>query len=82
MTSATSLVSMEEWLERELPARGLPGHVASHMKVMAQLHADDRYDRLTRDFEAILGRPATSIRDYVAKHPELFRPNEPARGLA
>jgi hypothetical protein len=42
------------------------------MKVMAQLHADNRYDRLTHDFEAIIGRPATSIRDYVASHPELF----------
>jgi hypothetical protein len=42
------------------------------MKVMAQLHADNRYDRQTHDFEAIIGRPATSIRDYVANHPELF----------
>ena len=75
-------VPMGEWLERELPARGLPGHVASHMKVMAQLHADNRYDRLTHDFEAIFGRPPTSIRDYVAKHPELFGPGEPARGPA
>ena len=65
-------VPMEEWRERELPARGLPEHVASHLKAMAQLHADNRYDRLTHDFEAIIGRPATSIRDYVANHPELF----------
>src|SRR5262249_20631603 len=61
-----------DWRERELPARGLPQHVAGHMKVMAQLHADNRYDRLTHDFEAIIGRPATSVRDYVANHPELF----------
>jgi hypothetical protein len=27
---------------------------------------------LTHDFEAIVGRPATSIREYVAGHPELF----------
>jgi uncharacterized protein YbjT (DUF2867 family) len=65
-------VPMAEWRERELAARGLPEHVASHMKVMAQLHADNRYDRLTHDFEAIIGRPATSIRDYAANHPELF----------
>lgn len=75
-------VPMEEWLERELPARGLPGHVAGHMKVMAQLHADNRYDRLTDHFEAIIGRPATSIRDYVAKHPELFGPRGPAAKAA
>src|SRR5262245_53674011 len=72
-------VPMAEWRERELAARGLPEHVASHLKTMAQLHADNRYDRLTHDFEAIIGRPATSIRDYVAKHPELFAPNKPAR---
>jgi uncharacterized protein YbjT (DUF2867 family) len=65
-------VPMAGWRERDLAARGLPGHVASHMKVMAQLHADNRYDRLTHDFERIIGRRATSIRDYVANHTELF----------
>ena len=65
-------VPMAEWRDRKLAARGLPEHVAGHMKVMAQLHADNRYDRLTHDFEAIIGRPPTSIRDYVANHPELF----------
>jgi len=63
---------MEEWRTSELSTRGLPEHVASHIKTMAQLHADNQYDRLTHDFETIIGRPATSIRDYVASHPELF----------
>jgi uncharacterized protein YbjT (DUF2867 family) len=71
-------VPMGEWRERELSARGLPEHVASHMRTMAQLHADNRYDRLTHDFEAIIGRPATSIREYVAKHPEIFGSSKPA----
>jgi uncharacterized protein YbjT (DUF2867 family) len=65
-------VPMAEWREKELAARVLPDHVASHLKTMAQLHADNRYDRLSHDFESILGRPATSIRGYVANHPELF----------
>ncbi len=65
-------VPMAEWRDRELAARGLPEHVAGHGKVMAELHADNRHDRLTRDFEAITGRPATSIRDYVASPPEPF----------
>lgn len=68
-------VPMDEWRDRELPARGLPTHVASHMKTMAQLHADNRYDRLTHDFEAITGKPATSIRDFVAMHPGVFGPS-------
>ena len=63
---------MEEWRTSELSTRGLPEHVACHIKTMAQLHADNQYDRLTHDFETIIGRPATSIRDYVASHPELF----------
>jgi uncharacterized protein YbjT (DUF2867 family) len=70
-------VPMAEWRDRDLLPRGLPGHVASHLKTMAQLHADNRYDRLTPDFERIIGRPATSIREYVAEHPELFDPGKP-----
>ncbi len=62
----------EEWRDRELRARGLPDHVHKHFLTMAQLHADGRYDRLTHDVETITGRPATSIRDYVASHPEIF----------
>jgi hypothetical protein len=41
---------------------------------MARLHAAGRYDRLTHDVEALLGRPATSARDFVARHAELFGP--------
>jgi NAD(P)H dehydrogenase (quinone) len=45
---------------------------------MARLHADNRYDRLTGDVEAVTGRPATSVREYVANHPELFGPGKAA----
>ena len=72
-------VPMAEWREQQLLARGLPEHVACHFMTMARLHADNRYDRLTHDFEAIIGRPATSIRDYVARHPELFGSSGSAR---
>lgn len=65
-------VPFDEWRDRELRARGLPEHVFKHFVTMAQLHADGRYDRLTQDVETITGRPATSIRDYVANHPEIF----------
>ena len=63
---------LERWRDQELRGRHLPDHVFEHLLTMAQLHAANRYDRLTHDIEAITGRPATSIRDYVAKHPELF----------
>lgn len=67
-------VPFDEWCDRELRSRDLPDHVFHHMRTMAKLHADNRYDRLTHDFESVTGRPATTIRDYVAKHPEMFRP--------
>ena len=45
-----------------------------NLPVRALVHRDDeRADhRLTHDVEPILGRPATSVRDYVARHAELF----------
>ncbi len=51
----------------------LPPHVTGHLATMAQLHAANRYDRMTRDVEKIIGRPATSVRDFVAKHAGLFQ---------
>jgi uncharacterized protein YbjT (DUF2867 family) len=68
----------DRWRERELRAHGLPEYVEGHLLTMARLHAANRYDRLTHDVEAVTGRPATSIRDYVAGHPELFGPKSPA----
>ncbi len=60
--------------QRELDGRDLPEHLRGHLLTMAKLHADDRYDRLTHDVEEVIGRPATSVRDYVEKHPRLFGP--------
>ena len=41
---------------------------------MANRHAANRYDRHTHDIEATLGRPATSVRDFVARHAKSFAP--------
>ena len=67
-------VPLEAWRDEELRRRNLPDHLFEHLMTMAQLHAANRYDRLTHDVEAIIGRPATSVRDFVARHAELFRP--------
>jgi NAD(P)H dehydrogenase (quinone) len=67
-------VPFEEWRDRELRSRNLPHHVFEHLATMARLHAANRYDRLTHDVEAVTGRPATSVRDFVEPHAELFRP--------
>jgi uncharacterized protein YbjT (DUF2867 family) len=67
-------VPFEQWRDQELRPRGLPVHVDEHLLTMAKLHAVNRYDRLTHDVEAILGRPATSARDFVARHVKAFAP--------
>ena len=67
-------VPFEEWRDRELRSRNLPEHLFEHVMTMARLHAANRYDRLTHDMEAVTGRPATSVRDFVARHAGLFQP--------
>lgn len=62
----------ELWRDQDLRPRGLPEHVSAHFMTMAKLHAANRYDRLTHDVEAILGRPATGVRDFVARHARAF----------
>ena len=69
-------VPLEQWRDQELRSRNLPDHVFEHLLTMARLHAANRYDRLTHNVEAITGRRATSCRDFVARHAELFRPTD------
>ena len=66
-------VPLEAWRDQELRRRHLPDHLIVHLVTMARLHAANRYDRLTHDVEAITGRPATSVRDFVARHAGLFQ---------
>jgi NAD(P)H dehydrogenase (quinone) len=67
-------VPLEDWRDSELRSLKLPEHVFQHILTMARLHAANRYDRITHDVEAITGRPATSIRDFVARRPDMFTP--------
>jgi NAD(P)H dehydrogenase (quinone) len=62
-------VSFEAWRAQDLRRRNFPDHVFQHLVTMARLHAANRYDRLTHDVEAIIGKPATSVRDFVARTP-------------
>ena len=72
--SPMSMCPSKQWRDQELRRRNLPDHLFEHLLTMARLHAANRYDRLTHDVEAITGRPATSVRDFVARHAGLFRP--------
>ena len=68
-------VPLEQWRDRELRNLNLPEHVFEHILTMARLHAANRYDRITHDFDAITGRPASGVCDFVAKHADLFAAN-------
>jgi NAD(P)H dehydrogenase (quinone) len=65
-------VPFDAWRDRELGSRGLPDHVFHHFVTMARLHAENRYDRMTHDIEAITGRPALTVRSYVESRADLF----------
>ncbi len=62
----------DQWRDEELGRRNLPSHLCQHLLAVARLHADNRYDRLTHDVETITGKPATSVRDFVARNKALF----------
>jgi NAD(P)H dehydrogenase (quinone) len=70
-------VPFEEWRAHDLANLNLPDHVFRHILTMAHLHAANRYDRMTHDVEAITGRPATSIHDFVARHANMFSATRP-----
>lgn len=65
-------VPIEEWRDRELRGRRLPEHVFEHLLTMAHLHAANRYDRLSPNIEAILGRPARSLESMVRNNHKRF----------
>ena len=53
----------------EISTIGLPPHVEQHLVTMAKLHRQNRYDRSTDTVEAITGKPAQSIAEFVANGP-------------
>jgi NAD(P)H dehydrogenase (quinone) len=65
-------VPFQQWQDQVVKTNDLPDHVLHHFLTMAKLHADNRYDRLTNDVASITGKPAMSVRDYVASHTDLF----------
>jgi NAD(P)H dehydrogenase (quinone) len=65
-------VPIEEWRDKELRGRRLPEHVFEHLLTMAHLHAANRYDRLSSNVEAILGRPARSLESMVRDNHKRF----------
>jgi uncharacterized protein YbjT (DUF2867 family) len=59
-----------------LRALGAPAHLLRHLLVMAELHAQGRYDRLTDDVFRLTGRAPTSLYDFVRSHAADFTRSE------
>jgi len=56
----------DEWKAKfEIATKQIPTHVANHIKVMALLHAQGSYDRLTNDFQLITGQKPTTVEQWV-----------------
>jgi uncharacterized protein YbjT (DUF2867 family) len=51
---------------------GVPTHLVNHLAVMAELHAQGRYDRMTDDLFKLTGKTPTSMYDFVKLHTAEF----------
>jgi uncharacterized protein YbjT (DUF2867 family) len=62
---------LDRWLA-ELSRLGLPPHLEQHFATVAQLHRDNRYDRMADGVERVTGVPPQSIEAFVAAHRNLY----------
>ncbi len=70
-------VPLSEWTDR-LREFGVSTHLVNHLAVMAELHAQGRYDRMTDDLFQLTGKTPTSLYDFVKLHTADFTPSKAA----
>lgn len=70
-------MSLSEWTDR-VRETGAPMHLVNHLAVMAVLHAQGRYDRMTDDLIKLTGKTPTSMHDFVKLHAGQFTRREAA----
>jgi uncharacterized protein YbjT (DUF2867 family) len=68
-------VPLSEWSDKHREF-GVPTHLINHLAVMAALHAQGRYDRMTDDLFKLTGRTPTSVHDFVKLHAAEFTRRE------
>ena len=68
-------VPLSAWTD-QLREFGVPTHLVNHLVVMAELHAQGRYDRMTDDLFKLTGKTPTSIYDFVKLHATEFTRSE------
>jgi uncharacterized protein YbjT (DUF2867 family) len=64
-------VPIKQW-QAGLSKLGMPPHTEQQVATIAQLHRDNRYDRLADGVERVTGTPPQSIEAYVAANRELY----------
>jgi len=64
-------VPLDRW-QAELSRLGLPPHTEQHVATMAQLHRDNRYDRIADGIERVTGIPPQSIEAFVAARRDFY----------
>ncbi|MCF2151427.1 NmrA family NAD(P)-binding protein [Desmonostoc muscorum LEGE 12446] len=55
---------------------GVSTHLVNHLAVMAELHAQGRYDRMTDDLFKLTGETPMSLYDFVKLHAAEFTPSK------
>ena len=60
-------VPLAAWTDK-LRELGAPSHLVGHLSVMADLHAQGRYDRMTDDLFQLTGKPPISVLEFVKLH--------------
>jgi uncharacterized protein YbjT (DUF2867 family) len=60
--------------EAKLQEAQLPAHLIAHLITMAQLHRDNRYDRMTDSFQQLVGRAPISAAEFAHRHAAEFTP--------
>jgi uncharacterized protein YbjT (DUF2867 family) len=68
-------VPLSEWIDT-LREFGMPTHLINHLAVMAELHAQGQYDRMTDDLFKLTGLTPTSMYDFVKMHAAAFTRSE------
>ncbi|GCE22042.1 hypothetical protein [Dictyobacter kobayashii] len=54
----------------------MPPYLVNHLGVMAELHEQGRYDRMTDDFFKLTGERPTNVHDFVKLHAAEFTQRE------
>ena len=64
-------VPVSAWSEK-LRELGVPEHLIKHLAVLAELHGQGRFDRMTSDVLKLTGQKPMSMNDFVKEHAAEF----------